>query len=80
MKTFAIFDINKPLMSDYPVINAKTGSEAIKQYCKQNYPDKKPKCSGSNYVQLSTQECTFNDGKMYILGYKRQTWYELINK
>ena len=78
MKTFLIFDVNKPLMSDYPIVNGGTGAEAIKKYCKEHYPNSKPKCSGSNFVQLSIQECVIENGKPMILGWKRKSWYELI--
>lgn len=78
MKQFMIFDINAPLMSDYPVIYGKSNSDAVKKYCAEHYPDKKPKCSGSNNVQISAQECRTENGRIYKLGWKRQTWFELI--
>lgn len=78
MKQFMIFDVNNPLMSDYPVITGKSNSDAVRKYCSNIYPNKKPKCSGSNDVQISAQECKIEDGKIYRLGWKRQTWFELI--
>lgn len=77
MSTYAIFDVNKPIMSDYPVIEGKTNSDAVKKYCKEHYPNKKPKYSGSNFVQLSAQECVIENGKLMMLGWKRKIWYEL---
>lgn len=77
MPTYLIFDVNQPIMSDYPIIEGKSNSDAIKKYCKEKYPNKSPKASGSNFVQLSAQECRVENGKPYILGWKRKTWFEL---
>ena len=78
MKKFLITDVNKPLMSGYPEFVAKSGADAIRQYCKANYPNNKPKASGSNYVQLAVREGFYENGRPYFIGGKRQSWYELI--
>lgn len=80
MKTFLITDTNKALMSGYPQIYAKSGSEAVKKYCKENYPTHIPKASGSNYVQIAVREGYIDEnGKAWFYGGKKQTWYELTN-
>lgn len=80
MATYAIFDINVGIMSNYPTITAKTGGEAIKQYCKEKYPDCTYKRSASNYVQISTQECVKEGDRILFVRGKRQVWYELQPK
>jgi hypothetical protein len=77
MATYLIFDVNQPLMSDYPIIEGKSNSDAIKKYCAKEYPNRKPKASGSNFVQLSAQECIIENDKPRLLGWKRKTWFEL---
>lgn len=78
MKKFLIFDINAGLMAAYPEILAKSGSDAVKKYCKEHYPNKKAKASGSNFVQISVQEGFIDaNGKAWFMGGKRKTWYEL---
>lgn len=57
MKQYLIFDVNSPLMQEHKIVNGKSNADVIKTYCKTAYPTKKPKASGSNYVQLSAQEC-----------------------
>lgn len=80
MKTFVIFDVNRPLMEDHAIIEAKSGALAIKQYCKSRYPNRIAKCSGSNYVQLSVREGRMDGDRLMLRGRGRQTWYELIEK
>lgn len=79
MKSFLITDVNRPLLSGYPQVQAKTGADAVIQYCKEHYPNSKPKASGSNYVQIAVQEGFIDtNGKPWFYGGKRKTWYELL--
>ena len=74
MKTFEIFDVNKPLLEKNIIIQAKTHIEAAKKYCIDKY-NKIPKRSGSNYVQISVFEIINCDGTQFRKG--NIIWYEL---
>ena len=79
MKTYRIFDVNAPIMGDYPIQSGKTATEALKKYLNQiGQQHLKVKASGSNYVRFSAQQVCIEDGRMYILGDKRTIWYEVI--
>lgn len=80
MNTYKIFDANKPLMSEFPIETGKTSREALSKYLESiNKSDLKVKVSSSNYVRFGLQQVTFKDGTMYILGGKRQVWFEVMN-
>ncbi len=78
MKTYLIFDVNKPIMSDNITIQGSSNADAARRYVKEQYPDKQIKCSACNFVQLSAQECRIEEGKIYRLGWKRTTWFKFI--
>lgn len=78
METFLIFDVNKPIMSDHIIEVGKSNADAARKYAAKQYPNAKLKASGSNYVQISAQQYKVENGKPSILGWKRQTWFELI--
>jgi hypothetical protein len=59
-------------------MNGKSNADAAKRYAKNQYPDRKLKSSGSNFVQISAQECVLENGKPFVKGWKRQTWFELL--
>ncbi len=79
MKNYLIFDVNKPIMSDNITQQGNSNADAVRKYAKTAYPNKKIKCSACNFVQLSAQECRIEDGKIYRLGWKRTTWFKLMD-
>lgn len=81
MKTYRIFDANASIMSDYPIINGKTATEAVKKYLSSiGQQQLKIKVSGSNYVRFSAEPVVIENGKTYRLSGKRTIWYEVIHE
>jgi hypothetical protein len=75
---YRIFDVEKPILSDYFEVEAKNGSEAVKKYLISiNEIDKKIKSSGSNFVRISAQPFYFRDGVKYRVNNKRTVWFEI---
>lgn len=76
MKHFVIFDVSRPILEENQILTAKTPIDAVKNYLKAAGIAKKPKRSGSNYVQISAKEIVIKDGQKYYAG-KPTQWYEL---
>jgi hypothetical protein len=75
---YRIFDVDKPILSDYFEIEAKNASEAVKKYLiSVNEIDKKIKSSGSSFVRISAQPFYFKDGVRYKVNNKRTVWFEV---
>ena len=67
------------LMGKSPIIEAKSNSEALKKYLKQNNLDFKVKCSADNDVQFGIIPMIMYNGNLLIDGRKKKTWYKIIN-
>jgi hypothetical protein len=81
MKTYEVFDTNETrLLVDRPIFNANRPIDALKQYLKQAGEESlKVKVSASKYVRFGIFPCTIENGKMYYLGGKRRTWFEVVH-
>ena len=80
MNTYLIFDVNRPIMEEMPVILAKSNADAARKYVADRYPNKRAVSSGCNFVQISAQECKVENGRPYRLGWKRTTWFKVEDK
>ena len=77
---YRIFDVEKPILSDYFETEAKNASEAVKKYLISiNENDKKIKSSGSNFVRISAQPFKIIDCCKYRISNKRTVWFEVNN-
>jgi hypothetical protein len=75
---YRIFDVEKPILSDYFEVEAKNASEAVKKYLLTvGEKDKKIKSSGSNFVRISAQPFYFKEGTRYRVNNKRTVWFEI---
>ena len=79
MKTFEIFDVNKPLMVENELIQANTPIEATRKYMQSidKYIGRKIKRSASNSVILSATQIIIRDGQKYRT-HKPTQWYEIV--
>ncbi len=71
--TYMIFDLNKSLMSEYPVIVASTGANAIRKYLGKTHSVKR---SGSKYAQYSVTKVILRDGCFFKPHKSKTIWYE----
>ena len=77
MKKYEIFDsYNNKLLHDYPVIEAKTGKEAVmKLIRKKGYSIKNIHRSADNIVHFKAQSFIEKDGRKYKSG--NAIWYAI---
>ena len=76
MKTYEIFDVNRPLMDANVLISGTSPVDAARRYLKSIGVERQPKRSGDNYVQISAREYITSNGTKYYKG--NTQWYELI--
>lgn len=75
MKTFEIFDVNRPILEVNKFICSDSPINAVKKYISNMGINLKPVRSGSNYVQISAREVITRNGEKYYKG--NIQWYEL---
>lgn len=74
---YQIYDArNNRLLEDYPVVEASRPIEAVRKYLAQKGESFFLKISKDNDVQFGVFPCCFENGKIYRLAYKRQTWFQ----
>ena len=76
MKTYEIFDVNRPLMDANVLTSGISPIDAARRYLKSIGVERQPKRSGDNYVQISAREYITRNGTKYYKG--NTQWYELI--
>lgn len=67
------------LLAENPLIEAKTGKEALNKYFKENNINVKVKCSADNDVHFGITPMIKYNGQILIDGRKRKSWYKIIN-
>ena len=77
MKTYQIYDGEAGLFKDYPVVEAKTGKEAILKYLKSTGRNYKIKRSKDNSVIFKAQVFYIKNGIRYRGG--NEIWYKKIS-
>lgn len=77
MKKYQMYNgFNTNLLSDYPIIEAKTGADACRKLLKQlGIQFTSIKRSASNMVKISAQPFIEKDGRKYWSG--RVSWFEV---
>ena len=74
-RKYRIFDTRKSIMSDYPVVEAESGREAIDKYLIDE--DIEVKASGDDNVHFKTTPYKEKDGVKYKAG--RATWWKIVS-
>lgn len=81
MNTYAIHDANvTTLLSDYPVYTGKTAAEAVKKYISDKGYDCTIRVSGDRDVTFGALPAVIENGKLFLLGYKRKVWFKATRK
>jgi len=77
---FVIFDVTKPLMSDYPVIKSDTGQMAVRIYLDSIGENDTKFKKGGGFARISAQPIQLKDGIKYRHPNKRTVWYSEIKQ
>jgi hypothetical protein len=76
MNQYAIADSKQTsLLADYPIFSGNRPKEALKKYLSSINENIEFEVSGDRDCRFGVIPCTFENGRMYILGYKRKTWF-----
>ena len=76
-KLFMIFDINAPLLEDYPEIRATNARKALQKYLDSKKIKIRFKRSGARDCEYKTTPFCYENGKKYRSG--EDCWFKIIN-